>query len=179
MDKTHSALLAAVCNRVARSLHLPVPSISPYMETPLFYMLPASRFTDRMGRPVAVLTVREVVRDENGKIADLERYTWWSLELLRRMLRDYWVKGKWSEGGRGQGGEGCAVVIDAGGAGYRNIVGTFTDSDGCQQIIGFRAVASPRGGRTEELPGIGRCSIRRQCWMDPAELVESRAESDA
>ena len=69
-----------------------------------------------------MLTIREVVRDENGKLDNLVQWIWWTSELTRRMLRDYWVHGKWNPGQRGHGGVGCVAIIDAAGAGYRNIV---------------------------------------------------------
>lgn len=122
-EKTHSVLLAAMNNRVSHSLHKPVPAIPPYSESPLFYALPPDRFTDKLGRPIAVVTIREVVRDENGKLGDLAEWVWWTSELMRRALRDYWVKGKWRAGElETYGGEGGVAIIDAAGAGYRNIV---------------------------------------------------------
>ena len=116
-------LLAALSNRIVHSLHSPIPEIPPYSDCSLFYILPPSRFTDRLGRPIAVLTIREVRRDGNGKLDDLGQWIWWASELCRRTSRDYWVRGRWN-GDRfhGRGGEGCVVIIDAGGAGYRNMV---------------------------------------------------------
>lgn len=76
-----------------------------------------------------VLTLREVTRDENGKMGDLKEWTWWALEMVRRTLRDWWVEDVWPDEGRrcgkrrGSGGEGCVLLVDAAGAGYRNLVG--------------------------------------------------------
>jgi hypothetical protein len=41
--------------------------------------------------------------------------------MLRRTVKDYWSGERWG-GARGHGGEGCVVIVDAGGAGYRNLV---------------------------------------------------------
>jgi len=63
---------------------------------------------------------------------DLKEWSCWALEMIRRALHDYWGgdtwdddKGKSSRGGggkRGKGGEGCVIMVDANGAGYRNLV---------------------------------------------------------
>ena len=77
-----------------------------------------------MGRPVVVFSLREVRRDENGKMDDLKDWSWWALEMIRRCSRDHWA-GDISEGKgvkRGKGGEGCVILVDAAGAGYRNLV---------------------------------------------------------
>jgi hypothetical protein len=73
--------------------------------------------TDRLGHPVALLTLREVVRDDDGSLSEVKDWTWWGLELVRRVIRDYWV-----DGNRGVGAEGVVLVIDVAGAGYRNMV---------------------------------------------------------
>ncbi|WVW81458.1 hypothetical protein I302_103452 [Kwoniella bestiolae CBS 10118] len=122
--KTLTALLSTLQQRITLSLHSPVPSFSPYTESPLFFILPLPDHTDRLGRPIAVLTVREVIRDADGKLDDLKAYAWWALEMVRRTLRDYWVKGIWTKDKKthlGEGGEGMCVVVDANGAGYRNM----------------------------------------------------------
>lgn len=77
-----------------------------------------------------MLTLREVQRDEDGKMDDLKEWTWWALEMVRRTLRDWWTRDVWplpkQERGKGQkrgvGGEGCVLMIDTAGAGYRNLV---------------------------------------------------------
>lgn len=73
--------------------------------------------TDRLGHPVAVLTLREVLRDEAGSLVDLKEWLWWALELVRRTLHDYWIQER-----RGTGAEGAVLLVDASGAGYRNMV---------------------------------------------------------
>ena len=113
-------------------LHRPIPSIPPYSDSSLCYILPLPRYTDRVGRPIVVLTLKEVRRDEHGKMDDLKEWSCWALEMIRRALHDYWGgdtwdddKGKSSRGGggkRGKGGEGCVIMVDANGAGYRNLV---------------------------------------------------------
>jgi len=42
--------------------------------------------------------------------------------MLRRCLRDYWEGEKWGRRGKGYGGEGCVMIVDAAGAGYKNLV---------------------------------------------------------
>lgn len=56
-----------------------------------------------------VITLRDVVRDDSGSLDELKEWTWWALEMVRRVLR-------------GRKGEGCVLLIDASGAGYRNLV---------------------------------------------------------
>lgn len=122
---------------MALALHRPVPSIPPYSDSALCYILPLPRYTDKMGRPVVVFSLREVRRDGNGKMDDLKEWSWWALEMIRRALRDYWARDVWDERGgslgggkgneetrgvRGKGGEGCVILVDAAGAGYRNLV---------------------------------------------------------
>ena len=121
-------LNTALQNRASHKLHQPLPSIPPYSSAPLFYVLPLPRFTDRLGRPIVVLTAKAVKRDAQGSMADLAQWIWWGAEMLRRTLRDHWVHGRWNEGkGKGQGGEGCVLIIDAGGSGYRNLVSSEID----------------------------------------------------
>jgi hypothetical protein len=100
-------------------------------DSPLFFVLPLPQFTDRLARPVVVITLCQVTRDENGSLEEMKEWTWWALEMVRRVLRDWWVKGAWGESGnkhrarvrkRGYGGEGCVLVVDASGASYRNLV---------------------------------------------------------
>jgi len=79
-----------------------------------------------MGRPVVVFSLREVRRDGDGKMDDLKEWSWWALEMIRRTLRDYWA-GDVSGGKRGKGGEGCVILVDAAGAGYRNLVSDLLD----------------------------------------------------
>jgi hypothetical protein len=81
-----------------------------------------------MDRPVVVFSLREVRRDGNGKMDDLKEWSWWALEMIRRCLKDYWAGDAWGDGKsgngkRGKGGEGCVILVDAAGAGYRNLVG--------------------------------------------------------
>ncbi|WVQ82912.1 hypothetical protein IAT38_005048 [Cryptococcus sp. DSM 104549] len=130
-SKTHAFLLAALPTRITRGLHAPIPHIEPLNVSPLFCILPLPTHTDKLNRPVAVLTVREVVRDEDGSLDDVKEWIWWMLEMGRRTLRDYWVCGLWNGTGaegygrggkrRGDGGEGMVLLVDAAGAGYRNL----------------------------------------------------------
>ncbi|ORX35043.1 hypothetical protein BD324DRAFT_603887 [Kockovaella imperatae] len=120
--KAYSAILTALANRATHSLHQPLPSIPPYSTSPLFYLLPLPRFTDKVGRPIVILTAKEVKRDSHGSMQDLSQWIWWGAEMLRRTLRDHWVKGKWTDGKtKAEGGEGCVLIIDAGGSSYRNL----------------------------------------------------------
>ncbi|WWD06086.1 hypothetical protein V865_004171 [Kwoniella europaea PYCC6329] len=122
--KTLTSLLSTLQQRITLSLHSPIPSFPPYTESPLFFILPLPEHTDRLGRPIAVLTVKEVIRDTDGKLDDLKNYAWWALEVVRRTLRDYWVTGIWTQKRNvhlGEGGEGLCLIVDANGAGYRNM----------------------------------------------------------
>ncbi|KAL7422758.1 hypothetical protein Q5752_002051 [Cryptotrichosporon argae] len=116
--KAHAFLLTALASRLSLELHLPIPLVS-CAESDLFYILPLPRFTDRLGRPIAVLSLRQVARDENG-LEGLEEWMWWALEMTRRTLRD-WREGGWSRGVKGVGGEGAVLIVDASDAGYRNM----------------------------------------------------------
>ncbi|WVF66347.1 hypothetical protein IAT40_001087 [Kwoniella sp. CBS 6097] len=123
-DKTSHFLLAALNQRIEQALHMPIPSFPPYTDSPLFYILPLPEHTDRLGRPVAVLTVKEVVRDEDGGLDDLKEWAWWALEMVRRTLRDYWKASVWGDNeikGKVVGGEGMVLIVDAAGASYRNM----------------------------------------------------------
>ncbi|KAK8844596.1 hypothetical protein IAR55_006443 [Kwoniella newhampshirensis] len=125
-DRTHAFLLSALNQRIALALHNPIPSSSPYTDSSLFYILPLPHFTDRLSRPIGVLTVKEVARDAEGGLGEMKEWTWWALEMVRRVLRDWWVRGGWELSGkkgqaRGEGGEGMVLVVDAAGAGYRNL----------------------------------------------------------
>ncbi|WWC85533.1 uncharacterized protein L201_000397 [Kwoniella dendrophila CBS 6074] len=121
-EKTITALLSTLQHRISYTLHSPIPAFPPYTDSALFYVLPLPEHTDRLGRPIAVLTVKEVIRDSDGKLDDLKLYAWWALEMIRRVLRDYWVRGNWSKNTNfGKGGEGLCVLVDANGAGYRNM----------------------------------------------------------
>lgn len=107
-------------------LHDRLPSFPPYSDSSLFYILPLPRHTDLLGRPIVVLTLRQVLRDENGKLDDMKTWSWWALEMTRRTLHDWWGGRAWKEKGekrlRGRGGEGCVMLVDAAGSSYRNLV---------------------------------------------------------
>jgi hypothetical protein len=47
--------------------------------------------------------------------------------MLRRCLWDYWEGNKWGRKGKGYGGEGCVMIVDAAGAGYKNLVSGIQD----------------------------------------------------
>lgn len=117
-----------MAKRISLSLHNHLPAFPPYSDSALFYILPLPRHTDRLGRPVVVLTLRQVLRDENGKMDDIKIWSWWALEMVRRTLRDWWTGTAWKdrESGRhkarGKGGEGCVMLVDAAGSSYRNLV---------------------------------------------------------
>lgn len=70
---------------------------------------------------MVVITLREVQRDNEGSLEEMKEWTWWALEIVRRVLKGYWVDGDFGEK-MGYGGEGCVLVVDAQGAGYRNLV---------------------------------------------------------
>lgn len=113
-------------------LHRPIPAFPPYSDSSLFYILPLPEHTDRLGRPVIVLSLRHVRRDEHGKMDDMKQWSWWALELVRRTLHDYWSGQAWQRQpqkqkqkcmhGEGVGGEGCIMLVDASGSSYRNLV---------------------------------------------------------
>jgi len=42
--------------------------------------------------------------------------------MLRRCLADYWEGERWGRKGKRYGGEGCVMIVDAAGAGYKNMV---------------------------------------------------------
>jgi len=44
--------------------------------------------------------------------------------MLRRCLLDYWEGDRWGRKGKSYGGEGCVMIVDAAGAGYKNLVGS-------------------------------------------------------
>ncbi|GMK56392.1 hypothetical protein CspeluHIS016_0302320 [Cutaneotrichosporon spelunceum] len=110
--KAHSALLACCAARIEHGLCGAIPSLPV---PGLFAMLPLSQ-TDRLGHPIAVLTVRQVIRDENGTLTELKDWLWFALEMVRRVLADYWVAHR-----RGTGAEGAVLLIDVKDAGYRNL----------------------------------------------------------
>ena len=107
----------------------PLPNFPPYSDSPLFYILPLPKYTDRLGRPVVVLTLKHVLRDENGKMDDMKQWSWWALEMVRRTLKDWWTTDTWKDpAGKkvptGHGGQGCVMLVDAAGSSYRNLVST-------------------------------------------------------
>lgn len=107
-NKTHSFLLSVLSTRLSLSLHGPIPSILPYSDSPLFHILPLPSHTDKLNRPIVVLTAREIVRDEQGMLDDVKEWIWWALEMCRRTSKDWWSKG-------------IVLLVDAAGAGYRNL----------------------------------------------------------
>lgn len=86
--KTHSFLLSVLSTRLSLSLHSPIPSILPYSDSPLFYILPLPSHTDKLNRPIIVLTAREIVRDEQGMLDDIKEWIWWALEMSRRTAKE-------------------------------------------------------------------------------------------
>ncbi|WVQ76864.1 hypothetical protein IAR50_006538 [Cryptococcus sp. DSM 104548] len=129
IDKTHALLLSTLSTRLEMALHSPLPAILPYTDTPLFHILPLPRHTDRRNRPIAVLTPREIRRDDEGRLDDLKDWMWWALEMCRRTTRDWGEGSLWDEKKSGSkvkeraedGGAGLVLVVDAAGAGYRNL----------------------------------------------------------
>ncbi|EIW72945.1 hypothetical protein TREMEDRAFT_25037 [Tremella mesenterica DSM 1558] len=125
--KAQDFLFQVLQTRISRSLHGRIPDYPPYSQSSLFYILPLPKFTDRLNRPVAVLTLKQVVRDGDGRLDDLKAMVWWALEMIRRTLRDWWTKDifqstdKGKEKRRRRGAEGCVLLVDAAGAGYRNL----------------------------------------------------------
>ncbi|KAI9633146.1 uncharacterized protein MKK02DRAFT_18520 [Dioszegia hungarica] len=132
-DKALAGLLSTLTHRLSRSLHAAPPSSNPYSTSALFHILPLPNFATRKGQPVVLITLREVRRDAQGGLGEMKEWTWWALEMVRRVLKGWWVVGAFPDGhephrdlkrsveGRGYGGEGCVLVIDAEGAGYRNL----------------------------------------------------------
>nr|ODN88967.1 hypothetical protein L203_02373 [Cryptococcus depauperatus CBS 7841] len=128
--KTRPLLLSCLASRLSVGLHRPIPSFPPYTDNGIFHILPLPKHTTLNNRPIAVLTPREVKRDEEGKLTDLKEYIWWGLEMCRRVARDWWCKGVWDgdkvphdyqKQAKGEGGEGLVLLVDASGAGYRNL----------------------------------------------------------
>lgn len=179
--KAHDALLSTLSYRIAHNLHLPIPpcpsahAIPPSSLSfsslttgepgstqniertgvPPFAILPLPTFTHPSGEPIALITIREVTRDDHGSLDGLKEWVGWGMEMTRRVLRDQasggWPgdadassanrpdagtedsrvwQGKKELPGRHDaqrltyvgGGTGCVLVIDAAGAGYRNLV---------------------------------------------------------
>ena len=124
---------------MSRRLHDPIPPLA-IANSSLFYVLPLPDHTDRLGRPVVVLTLNQVVRDSEGKLDHMREWLWWALEMARRTLDDWYQRGDWAEAveppvnghgedsvnsagrPRGIGGEGSVLLVDATGASYRNLV---------------------------------------------------------
>lgn len=135
-DKALGALLSTLTYRISLSLHSPIPLSSPYANSPLFYILPLPRFTTRSGQPIVIITLKYVQRDASGSLGEMKEWTWWALEVVRRVLKDWWIEGQFEchshvstgentadrSSSRGYGGEGCVLLVDAAGAGYRNLV---------------------------------------------------------
>ena len=76
-----------------------------------------------VNRPIVVLCPRDVKRTEDG-LDPLVEWVWWCCEMLRRCLLDYWEGDRWGRKGKSYGGEGCVMIVDAAGAGYKNLVGS-------------------------------------------------------
>jgi hypothetical protein len=94
-----------------------------------------------------------VRRDEHGKMDDLKEWSWWALEMMRRTLREYWAGDVWDDQKgkgkrRGKGGEGCVILVDANGAGYRNLVRSLPHFKKLADRIGSRDATHSTGGWT-------------------------------
>ena len=170
-------LLSVAQRRVDRGLHGPVPTSSPYAGSDLFYILPVPQFMDRLQRPIAVLSIREVVRDANGKFDDMKEWLWWTLEMTRRVLRDWWVRGAFpgAPAPIGKGGEGCVLLVDAAGGGYRNLVSTTKLEDfDADPTSGSRASPDFAVGWPQRFPRPIRNRLCGEYRMGAAEHVEHR-----
>lgn len=113
--------------------------------------------TDKLDHPVALLSLREVSRDEAGSLLDLKDWTWWGLELVRRALRDWWIDGR-----RGTGAEGVVLIIDVAGAGYRNMVSPFPSIRRQLKNIGPSVRGIPHIVGNRGIYGTGR-TVARTC----------------
>lgn len=159
--KAYAKLLDALIERVERALHQPIPAIPPYSPSELFHILPLPKHTDVLGRPVAVLCPRDIKRNKSGELEDLIEWTWWCCETLRRTLQDYWDARLWGLDRKGSGGEGCVVIVDAAGAGYRNLV-----SENPSRIM-FEA----HGQEVELLPALTKVGSRNFPGMVQAVFI--------
>lgn len=85
-----------------------------------------------------VITPRELRRDptvdREEELEEVTEWGWWMLEMIRRVLKGLADSGDSYKAGGGidaGGGTGCVLVIDAEGAGYKNLV-----SDQCMIVGG-------------------------------------------
>jgi hypothetical protein len=139
-EKTANQLLQTVSQRVDLSLHLPIAATPPYATSSLFYFLPLPTYADVDHRPIAVLNISQVVRDQVGTLDGLREWAWWMAEYSRRVICEWedaeveldeegrivnpWngrVSHRKRENG-GRKGNGYTLFVDATGAGYRNLV---------------------------------------------------------
>lgn len=134
-DKASELLLTTLTARSIQTLHLALPPhLQSYIQRgptpPIYTILPPTWYSDRVGRPVGVLTLRHVKRDvpsSNGEVGKdgIREFAWWIAELTRRMLRD-WYEGEFQSdvGKRAESiaGGGCVLVVDAKDAGMKNLV---------------------------------------------------------
>ncbi|GHJ85736.1 hypothetical protein NliqN6_2138 [Naganishia liquefaciens] len=133
-DKASELLLTALTARTTHCLHTALPPhLDAYIRAgpspPIYTILPPQWYTDRIGRPTGVLTLRHIKRDipcatmtgETGKDG-IREFAWWIAELTRRCMRD-WYRGESSPDGSGGGGAGggCVLLVDAKDAGIKNL----------------------------------------------------------
>lgn len=128
-SQTHSRLLSTLSHRISHALHLPIPALSAdayaSASSPPFYLLPLPAFTTRLGQPVAVISLRGVVRDETGSLGELKGWTWCALEMVRRTLRDWWGSSADADAdadaGAGDGADAFDDVCNCAGCAGRDI----------------------------------------------------------
>lgn len=143
-DKASELLLTSLSARTTQSLHSALPShIQSYIHQspspPIYTILPPQYYTDRVGRPTGILTLRHIRRDIPSRAGDagkegIREFAWWIAELTRRCMED-WYRGEFQErnskdrGGNIAGG-GCVLVVDAKDAGIKNLVRAHPFTDG-------------------------------------------------
>ncbi|KAJ9127849.1 hypothetical protein QFC24_000133 [Naganishia onofrii] len=131
-DKASELLLETLTVRTSPPLHKPLPL---YLQTyiyqeptePIFTILPPTVYSDRVGRPIGVLSLRHIKRNipaRNGEMGKegIREFAWWIAELTRRVMRD-WYTGEFNAQPSKENiaGGGCVLVVDAKDAGIKNL----------------------------------------------------------
>ncbi|KAJ9125251.1 hypothetical protein QFC22_000206 [Naganishia vaughanmartiniae] len=131
-DKASELLLETLTVRTSPPLHTPLPlHLQTYIfqntTEPIFAILPPTSYTDRVGRPIAVLSLRHIKRNipaRNGEMGKegIREFAWWIAELTRRVMRD-WYTGEFDAvlSKDDIAGGGCVLVVDAKDAGIKNL----------------------------------------------------------
>lgn len=105
----------------------------------------------------------------------MQEWVWWVMEMMRRLLRDWWVPGRgWDAvplvgGGdrTGYKGDGCVMIVDVAGAGIKNIVCPIwplhvTHAEG----VGPRITSGDADRFAGRVPGDDGRDLRRQRGLD-------------